>query len=395
MSSVAAAGSLVETARRISHSVAAPVADAVDRSARFPHEAMAALREERMLGALVPRALGGLGATINDVAASCEAIARSCASTAMIYAMHQIEVACLVRHGLASPYFREYLAQLARHEWLIASATSEQGVGGDLRRSVCAVVNDEAHESRIRVIKQAPVISYGEEADDILLTARRTPDAAPADQVLVLARKDGTRLTRTGDWDTLGMRGTRSFGFTLEVSGSAEQIVPAPLADVASRTMIPVSHVLWTAVWLGLATDAVGRARAFVRSEARRAPGAVPPAALRLAETVAELGAMKATVHGGLADFERHQDDPEVLGSLGFAIRMNNLKAAASRMAPEIVTRALAVCGISGYRCDSPYALGRHLRDAHGAALMISNDRVLSANAAMLLVHKDDYGQDD
>jgi acyl-CoA dehydrogenase len=242
----------------------------------------------------------------------------------------------------------------------------------------------------ITVVKQAPVISYGEEADDILLTARRSSDAAPADQVLVLARKDGTRLTRTGEWDTLGMRGTRSLGFTLEVSGSVEQVVPVPFADVASQTMIPVSHVLWTAVWLGLATDAVGRARAFVRAEARRTPGAVPPGALRLAETVAELGAMRATVHGGLADFEQHQNDPEVLGGLGFAIRMNNLKAAASRMAPEIVTRALAVCGISGYRCDSPYSLGRHLRDAHGAALMISNDRVLSANAAMLLVHKDD-----
>jgi acyl-CoA dehydrogenase len=387
MNSVAAAGSLVDVARRIGGAIAAPAADAVDRSARFPHEAVAALREERMFGALVPRALGGLGATMNDVAASCEALGRSCASTAMIYAMHQIEVACLVRHGLSSAYFRDYLAQLARHEWLIASATSEQGVGGDLRRSVCAVVNDAG---RIRVVKQAPVISYGEEADDILLTARRSPDAAPADQVLVLARRDGTRLTRTGEWDTLGMRGTRSFGFTLEVSGSPEQIVPVPFADVASQTMIPVSHVLWTAVWLGLAHDAVGRARAFVRAEARRTPGAVPPGALRLAETVAELGAMKATVHGGLADFEQHQDDPEELGGLGFAIRMNNLKASASRMAPEIVTRALAVCGISGYRCDSPYSLGRHIRDAHGAALMISNDRVLSANAAMLLVHKDD-----
>jgi acyl-CoA dehydrogenase len=387
VSPLAAAGSLVETARRIGEAVAAPVADAVDRSARFPHEAMAALREERMLGAFVPRALGGLGATISEVAATCETLGRSCASTAMIYAMHQIEVACLVRHALTSTYFREYLAQLARHEWLIASATSEKGVGGDLRRSICAV---EPHGARIRVSKQAPVISYGEEADDILLTARRAPDAAPADQVLVLARKADIRLTRTGDWDTLGMRGTRSLGFTLDVSGSAEQIVPVPFPDIASQTMLPVSHVLWTSLWLGLATDAVGRARAFVRAEARRTPGTVPPSAFRLAETVAELGAMSATVHGGLADFEHHQDDPDVLGGLGFAIRMNNLKASASRMAPEIVTRALAVCGISGYRCDSPYALGRHLRDAHGAALMISNDRVLAANAAMLLVHKDD-----
>jgi acyl-CoA dehydrogenase len=116
----------------------------------------------------------------------------------------------------------------------------------------------------------------------------------------------------------------------------------------------------------------------------------MPPSALRLAETVADLGAMRATVQQGLADFERHQDDAETLAGLGFAIRMNNLKTSASRMAPDIVGRALGVCGVAGYRNDSPYTVGRHLRDAHSAALMIGNDRVLAANAAMLLMHKDD-----
>lgn len=377
----------VDVARRIGEAIAGPSADAVDREARFPREAIEALREERMLGAFVPKEFGGLGATIGDLASVCETLGRSCASTAMIYAMHQIEVACLVRHGLSSPFFRDYLSDLVRHEWLIASATSEIGVGGDLRRSVCAV---ERHGEHVRVTKRAPVISYGEEADDILMTARRSPDAAPADQVLVLIRRADTTLTRTGNWDTLGMRGTRSFGFTIDASASPAQIVPVPFADIASQTMLPVSHVLWTSLWLGLASDAVGRARAFVRAEARRTPGTVPPGGARLAETVAELSTMSAAVQAGLTDFERHQDDPEALGELGFAIRMNNLKVSASRLAPEIVARALAVCGINGYRNDSPYAVGRHLRDAHGAALMISNDRVLAANAAMLLVHKED-----
>jgi acyl-CoA dehydrogenase len=380
------ADDLVEAARRIAESVAAPAADAVDREARFPHEAIAALREARMLSAFVPRELGGRGATIGELAASCEVLGRSCASTAMIYAMHQIEVACLVRHGLSSPFFRDYLADLARREWLIASATSEVGVGGDLRRSICAVV---PNGSGFRVTKHSPVISYGEEADDILLTARRAPEATAADQVLVLARKADMHLTRTAEWDTLGMRGTRSLGFVVDTTASPEQVVPVPFAEIASQTMLPASHVLWTSLWLGLASDAVGRARAFVRAEARRTPASAPPAALRLAETVAELGTLRATVHQGLADFERDQDDPEALGGLGFAIRMNNLKASASRMTPDIVARALGVCGISGYRYDSPYAVGRHLRDAYGAALMISNDRIFSANAAMLLVHKE------
>src|SRR4029453_976920 len=113
--------------------------------------------EERLLRAFVPREFGGLGATISELAGACEALGRACASTAMVYAMHQIEVACLVRHGRWVPFFRDYLAALARHEWLIASATSEIGVGGDLRCSKCAV---EPHGSRLRVVKQAPVISY-------------------------------------------------------------------------------------------------------------------------------------------------------------------------------------------------------------------------------------------
>jgi acyl-CoA dehydrogenase len=384
---VAASRSPVEAARRVAESVAAPAADSVDRDARFPHEAVAALREERLLGALVPRELGGLGATIGEVAAACEALGRACASTAMIFAMHQIEVACLVRHGLSSPFFRRYLAGVAAHEWLIASATSEIGVGGDLRRSLCAV---ELDSGGVRIRKRAPVISYGEEADDILLTARRSPDAAPHDQVLLLIRRPDTVLERAGAWDTLGMRGTRSFGFTIDATASLEQIVPASFADIAARTMLPVSHVLWTSLWLGVASDAVARARAFVRAEARRTPGTAPPAGARLAEAVADLATMQATVHAGASDFERHQDDPETLASLGFAIRMNNLKVAATGQAPAIVARALAVCGITGYRCDSPYAVGRHLRDAYGAALMISNDRILAANAAMLLVHKED-----
>jgi acyl-CoA dehydrogenase len=376
----------VDAARRIAESVAAAHADAVDRDARFPLESIDALREEGLLGAFVPRELGGLGATFGELASACEALGRACASTAMIFAMHQIEVACLVRHGLTSAFFRDYLSDLARHQWLIASATSERGVGGDLRQSICAL---EQHRGGIRIVKHAPVISYGEEADAILLTARRALDAAASDQAMVLVRRGDWQLTATDGWDALGMRGTRSLGFTLEASASCDQVLPAPFADVASQTMVPASHGLWSSLWLGIASDAVSRARACVRAEARRAPGAVPQSAQRLAETVAELETMSATVHGGVAEFERNENDPAALADLGFAIRMNNLKVSAARLAPSIVAGALAVCGINGYRNDSPYSVGRHLRDAHSAALMIGNDRVLSANARMLLVHKD------
>jgi acyl-CoA dehydrogenase len=377
----------VKAAQRIGAAHAGPNADSVDRDARFPREAIAALRSERLLSAYVPESLGGGGSSLSEIAAVCQALSRSCASTGMVYAMHQIQVACLVHHGQSSPLLRDYLAELASHEWLLASATSELGVGGDVRTSLCAI---ERLGNRFQVTKQAPVISFGEEADGILVTARRAPDAPGSDQVLVLVRRDGVRLTRTSGWDSLGMRGTCSLGFTLAAEGDAGQILPVPYSDISSQTMLPVSHILWSSVWLGIATDAVYRARGFVRAEARKTPGTVPPSAVRLAEAVAELQAMRATVESGLAEYQRVMDDPDALAGLGFALRMNTLKVNVSRMVTDVVSRALGVIGLSGYKVDSKYAVGRHLRDGYGAALMIANDRILAANASMLLVQQDD-----
>ncbi len=48
------------------------------------------------------------------------------------------------------------------------------------------------------------------------------------------------------------------------------QIIPTPYADVSAQTMLPTSHLVWSALWLGIATEALARARAFVRADAKR-----------------------------------------------------------------------------------------------------------------------------
>ena len=50
----------------------------------------------------------------------------------------------------------------------------------------------------------------------------------------------------------------------------------------------------------------------------------------------------------------------------------------------------MIICGIAGYKTDSKFSLGRQLRDAYGAALMINNDRIYGANAQMLLIYKEE-----
>ena len=38
---------------------------------------------------------------------------------------------------------------------------------------------------------------------------------------------------------------------------------------------------------------------------------------------------------------------------------------------------AMRACGLSGYRSDGDFTLGRHLRDVLSSPIMINNDRIL------------------
>ena len=57
---------------------------------------------------------------------------------------------------------------------------------------------------------------------------------------------------------------------------------------------------------------------------------------------------------------------------------MNLLKVNASELAVATVMSAMQACGLSGYRNDSEFSIGRHLRDILSSPIMISNDRILA-----------------
>ncbi|MGE5152057.1 MAG: acyl-CoA dehydrogenase family protein [Rhodospirillaceae bacterium] len=375
-------------ARAVGVDVASRQADDVDQRARFPAEAFAALKKEKLLGIMVPKSEGGQGAGIADVVAICHELGQRCAATAMIYAMHQIQVACIVRHAGGNAWLKGFLKRVAADQLLLASATSEAGVGGDVRSSICAI---EQQNDRFKLVKEATVISYGAEADGILATARRTPHSPASDQVIVVVPRTGYELEQESSWDTLGMRGTCSNGYQLRASGEMAQVVPVSYAEVSAMTMLPVSHLVWSALWLGIATDAAARARAYVRAEARKKGGA-PASASRLAEASSQLQLMKANVVASLRRYEQALGSEDEIAAPAFAVAMNNLKTGTSQMAVQVINQCLLVCGLAGYRNDSPYSLGRHLRDAHSAALMVNNDRILANTGNLLMVLREDSG---
>jgi len=377
---------LLGEVRLIASDIAAKHADDVDRNARFPIEAVTALRGSKVLSAGVPEELGGGGCTMLQLANLCSALSRSCSSSGMILAMHLIQLACLARHGLESDFFRSYLSELVHEQYLIASVTSEVGTFGDTRSSICAV---ETEGECFRLKKEATTVSYGAYADALLVTARQSADASSSDQVLVLLKKGDYQLTQSSHWDTLGMRGTCSPGGILVGKAPVKQIVPGSYAVSSPQTMVPYAHILWASLWWGIAADAMSRASSIVRAQARKNPGVIPVGAADLAKAMAELEVMKNHWMSCAADFDSPRMTRDELTTMPWALKMNNLKIKASEAAPHIVHRALQIIGMRGYHNGTKFSIGRHYRDALSASLMISNERLIAQQSTMWLMVKD------
>jgi acyl-CoA dehydrogenase len=378
----AIADDFTERAARVA-AVAALHAEEVDRAGRFPVEAITAAKALGLMGLLAPRSLGGEGASLSEVAEICYTLGRACASTAMIYAMHQVKAACVVRHGLGSAWHEAFIRRMVRDQLLLASSTTEGAGGGNVRSSEAPI---EREGGRIRLERAASVISYGVEADAVVTTARREADAAASDQVLTVFLRSDYTLERTLSWDTLGMRGTCSAGFTLRATGDAAQILPAPYAVIHAESMVPAAHILWSSVWAGIAAAAVDKARRYLRKAAKSGAGELPPSAPYFTRANAALRAMRALISTSIDRYQAIAGDPEALSAFDFQSEINLLKVDASELAVSAVTSALRCGGLSSYRNDTDVSVGRHLRDILAAPIMINNDRILANVAASALL---------
>jgi acyl-CoA dehydrogenase len=367
---------------RLAAEVAAKHAADVDAGARFPRESFDELKKQRLLGAMIPESLGGDGAGLADLADVCFILGQACSSTALIFAMHQIKIACIIRHYKGNPVLEQILRQIASEQLLMASSTTEGQAGGNVRSSEAPVVHEG---EQITLERKATVISYAMEADGVVTTARRSADAPGSDQVLVVLLKKDYTLERLQSWDTLGMRGTHSEGFTLRARASAQQILPEPYEKIHPHTMVPHAHVLWGSVWAGIAAIATSKAQAFVRNALRGSGGQMPPGAAHFTQAVSSLRTLRGVLSSSLRAYQAAMSDEKAVSALEFQSMITLTKVQASELAVATVLASLRACGLSGFRNDSEFSIGRHLRDILSAPLMINNDRIL-ANLAMTSV---------
>ncbi|MGV9254235.1 hypothetical protein [Streptomyces sp. NPDC003697] len=344
----------------------------VDTEGRFPAEAVAALKRYRLLA---PEPVPGEGLwAAPQIVAVANALGRACASTGMIWAMHQGQIQAVARQPRTSPAVRKFLDSAWEEQPLVASLMSEVGAAGP--RESRAYCREEADGSgALTIDKNVSVSSYLRQADAGLVVARRSADDPASDAALVLVHCDDMTVSQWREWQALGMRGTASGGGRVRARADRDALLEETFGEASARVIMPLSNLGWAACWLGIAESAFAVAQdAFRRQQGRLAPDMLTARTMRLGRASDALDELAEQIRSIAAEYD-------ALGgaaSDAMVRRSNALRLTAAARANESVLDSFQVIGVDGYRepSASKWSLSRQIRDVLSARVMISEDRI-------------------
>lgn len=343
----------------------------------FTDAILAQLSKDRLLWVVAPSDKGGASLSIGDTARVTFNIARLSGSAGLIYAMHVSQALTVVRHGGDSAFFSNFLQSMVRSQALVASGTSENGVNGDIFGSVCTIEN--GLDGRLALTKESPIISYMDHAKAILVSAMRAGPNDRKSQVLIAIETKDIEFQPGRAMGFLGMRGILNRPYTFMARFSEDAIFSENYPAIARATMTPSVHIFWAALWSGIASSALDKAKSFVARESPSADNYVAGMMHgELSRLVDKHYAINALISDAITEF-----DERSAGAMGMAhtARVKRLKVVCSELLTEICFGVLGLLGMRGYAEEGPYSLAETLRDALSARVMISNYRLLMANA--------------
>ena len=348
----------VTRAASLSRSFAATAAHH-DRTADFPFENFAALRDAGLLALTVARDDGGLGGGLTEAQFVVGEIARGEPATALVLAMHYIQHATIARREGWPPHLVRRLTQEAASGIaLINALQAEPGMGSPSRDGLPATVARPAgREWRISGHKiyatGIPILSW-------LVVLGLTDEAEPRiGWFLVPARAKGIRVIET--WNATGMRATASHDIVFEdvaiPRDQALELRPAAVGAARSESQAAWSSGLVAAVYDGIARAARDWLVAFVNRHAPAALGAPFATVPRIQEAVGAIELRLVTNAALLRDHARSVDD----GAPSITVA-GTVKHVVIENAVAVTTAALQLAGNHGLSRDNP--LERHHRDA-------------------------------
>lgn len=387
-------------AERIGKEVLAPHAADVDRGARYPNEAVRALRQSGLLGLLLPKSLGGQEGSIMASCLVTESLAKYCASTAIAYNMHQAGMLLLMR--MATPeQAQRFLPAIAEGTQLLAYASSEPGSGNRIWHmdSFARAQGDE-----LVVDSFKSICTSAGKADSYLVPVRAHPEAGRDDLSLFLIEGTHPGIDVKDGGEAMGLRGSCSK--PIHFRGCALPKVrrigaPSAAFSFMMAYSLPTYLVGLSACYLGIAQSAMDAAvehvKRRVHSDTKKTLANVETVQRYVAEMRVRVDGTRALLYrvARMADAAtRLFDELERADLLDGVVRDNpddplfielaSTKVAACEMAVEVAHRALQVCGGAAYVKGHP--VERAYRDARAGSLMGPADDTLKVTIGLQMV---------
>ena len=353
----------VERIDRVCKNVIEPNSIRVDKEGVFPHEAIAALKQEGLLGLISAKPVGGQGQDLHAAAQVILRIAQDCPSTAMVLCMHYCATAVLEAQG--SDAVR---TAIANGEHLSTLAFSEAGSRSHFWAPVSTA---ERIGDTIHLNAHKSWVTSAFEADSYVWSSQSLSQTG---STLWLVASDLAGLSQPGKFDGLGLRGNASTPIVAQnvtIPADCQLGQDGKGFDTMMGVVLPWFSVLSAACCVGLCHGILERAIGHVAATKH----------IHLSTSLADL----PTIRAYLARAKIQTDAAAtLLQDTIFAIqteradsmlRVLEVKAAASETALNVSETAMRVCGGAAFRKEA--GIERLFRDARASYVMAPTSDVL------------------
>jgi isovaleryl-CoA dehydrogenase len=337
----------------------------VDRECAFPAASLRALADAGALGLIVPEEYGGVGGGLGSLAEACESVGAACASTGMVFLMHEVTAATVAIGG--GPAAAELLPRLASGTAVGTLAFSERGTGAHFYNPGLKAVRKDGE---VTISGRKSFVTSGGHADVYLVLVQGEAEGT-ADAYLVSRDDPGVRFD--GAWDGLGMAGNSSIALEL----AEVQVGDAARIGAAGKAVELVFGVVAPFFLVGLAAVNVGIAAAAARAATEHAASRRYPDGSSLAE-IQHVQHLIADMDLATREARLVVREAAALGDAGdesALVVIMEAKVAATEAAASVTQKALEATGGQGYTPSLP--IERHLRDARAGAVMAPTNAVL------------------
>jgi alkylation response protein AidB-like acyl-CoA dehydrogenase len=238
-----------------------------DRDASHPTENYDRLRAEGFLALTIAESHGGQGYDFLSHTLAYEALGQGCPATALAFNMHASVVMPLMQSPEVTAEAKRYVAGLVVGQGkMIGGNFSEPGTTSLMGERPLAVQARRV-EGGYSITGRKMFASMLEAADYVLVMAYPAEATSKAAGILLLVPRGAPGRSVNANWDTLGMRATRSDSLVLDDCRVPDSAVLYRSDDTRAFRL---AYLNWfwgsyTAVYLGLAVAAYDEIRRVVK----------------------------------------------------------------------------------------------------------------------------------